>query len=235
MLQLLPSSTPLQIVTFLKWWTTERGLLLVAVISAIIALWTYRQNSVIERNANRPMMCAEYVRPAGPHDHLRIKVSNKGKSVAKNVSFTFDPPLPTPKPEDVRKNMGRHATTLPIDLVKAVFCRRSFETWVPGYEAEALLWIQNERIDLLADDLESAEGVPAQQGLVISFEDDRGRRYTERFVLDVKTVLGFTFRESSDGTLEKNTHHIHNELEKVNDNLSALHTTIDEAIHPPTE
>ena len=88
----------------LGWWTVERvnaasnvGLLVTAIMTAVLALGSMRQSRAIEVRANRPMMTAEALPPEGAGHPLKFLVTNRGRTVARNVSVSFEPPL-TPRP-----------------------------------------------------------------------------------------------------------------------------------------
>lgn len=184
--------------SFLSWWTVERTALLVATLSAAIALWGLYQNGRIARAATRPMMMVEYMRPTAENPHLKLKISNKGKSVARNVRFTFEPKLPKPDLNKLQKEYEFRGRYAPIELVQALFEDTKFDTWPPGFESEYLFWIKPPQLDLLSNNTESVEGIPARQTVKIVFEDDFKKRFSEVIVLDIRSVAGTTFIRSGE-------------------------------------
>lgn len=65
-------------------------------MTAVLALGSMRQSRAIEVRANRPMMTAKALPPEGAGDPLKFLVTNRGRTVARNVSVSFEPPLPHP-------------------------------------------------------------------------------------------------------------------------------------------
>lgn len=185
-----------QFFELLQWWTVDRTALLIATVSAAIALWGLHQNRRIARNAARPMMMVEYMPPTLDNLHLKVKITNKGQSVARNVRFSFDPKLPDPNPDALRKTYGFKGKNTPLASVKALRVDNTFTTWPPGFESEYLFWIKPLKLDFLSTDVESMEGIPAQQKVTITFTDDLNKEYSEDFVLDIRSVAGTTFPSS---------------------------------------
>ena len=189
---------------FLHWWTAERisaaanaGLLLTAIRSACVALRSMEQSRDIEHRANRPMMIAEVVPPTDRREEVGLRVANLGRSVAKDVQVKFDPELPEPDLDvlNTRARSGTQYNSTNLEEVLAIFDRRTFNTWTPGMEVTAQYWAVPKDFDR-SDVGESAEGVPARQGVLIAYKDEVGCRYEEEFILDIHTVLGLRFTKS---------------------------------------
>ena len=84
----------------ISWWTTDRitaamnvVIAVAAISSFVLALRTLRLNRRININANRPMIMAEILQPDYAQQPLRLMISNRGRSVAKNVAVLFEPDL----------------------------------------------------------------------------------------------------------------------------------------------
>lgn len=211
---------------FLGWWTTDRtqvllnlGLLILASISAFLALRSLRLSRQIEINANRPMMTARVVSPEFHYDVIRFEVANLGKSVAKNVRVKFDPPLPEPNLERARKNCKsiHNPHVPPLARVHALFRDQVFSTWVPGTIASVAYWLPpKDKLTKEGELPRSAEGVPANQDVIITFEDELGNKYSESFELNVRPVIGLDFRQTSAEIVAQNSTNLHKELTKLN-------------------
>ena len=152
---------------FAGWWTTERtsvlinaSIALIALVSLLVAQRSLRLNRQININANRPMMMAQILMPDYAKETLRLMVSNRGKSVAKNVKVTFEPDLPSTTEQNGAAAGGFHYS--PVRRVKSIFSNTVFSTWVPGHQVDVAYWLQPDE-KLLDGNLisNSAEGVPA--------------------------------------------------------------------------
>lgn len=189
---------------FVSWWTVERGTLLVnslllttAVFTACVGLKSYLLTNKAQRRAIRPMMTAEILPPEGDILSLKLQISNRGPSVAKNVRVLFDPPLPTANLRKLNENsipqIKFHSSL--IGRISQIFEDESFDTWMPGVKITASYWAVNRKEKLSGNSVVSAEGVPGRQAVIIKFEDENGEEYCDRFVLDIRTILGTEFRD----------------------------------------
>lgn len=174
-----------------------------------------RQARDIENRANRPMMVAEIVPPEGTKDEVGLRVTNAGKSVARNVLVEFDPPLP--EPDLNRLNQQGDATyyATNIEQLNNIFEGRKFLTWTPGMEVTAPYWAPPKTLGLDSGLSESAEGVPAVQKVVVKFQDERGIHYQDTFALDVHTVLGLRFSETEQAKIRKELNRLANSVERI--------------------
>lgn len=217
---------------FFGWWTTDRtntlvnaGLLGLAGVSAWYAKKLFTQNIEIDRNANRPMMTARVLDPDRNMEDLRFEVSNMGKSVAQDVKVEFDPKLPQPDKEKLNEN-SPSGTTYNASILQRVydmFEGRVFATWVSGMSVSVPYWSPPKEDMEIGQPLPlSAEGVPPVQTLVISYKDEFGRSYVERYELNVAAVLGVDFMDSSNGDVVKNTKKIYEKLDGFNKTLTQI-------------
>lgn len=172
------------------------GLLLTAIITACLALQSMRQARDIEQRANRPMMVAEVIAPGEELEEVGLRVKNVGKTVARNVQVSFDPPLPEPNLEKLNSRSASEYYATNMEALHAIFDGRTFLTWTPGMEVEAKYWAAPENFNPWLPLPDSAEGVPPEQKVVICFEDEVGNHFQDHYVLDVHTVLGLRFKDS---------------------------------------
>lgn len=188
---------------FASWWTAERTnvlinatIALIALVSLLVARRSLRLNRQISINANRPMMMAEILMPDYAKETLRLMVSNRGKSVAKNVKVSFDPDLPNTTGQNEATAVGSHYS--PIRRVKSIFSNTVFSTWVPGHQVDVAYWLQPEGKLLDGDSIsDSAEGVPGIMFALLEYDDELNNHYSERFELNVRSVIGSDFRTNS--------------------------------------
>lgn len=195
---------------FLAWWTVDRvnasanvGLLLTAIVTAVLALKSMQQARDIERRANRPMMIAEIIPPDRVDGEVSFRVANMGRSVAKNVTLEFDPPLPEPDLERLNEQSSSTYNFTNIARLNVIFVDRTFLTWTPGMEVTAMYWAVPKDFDPMSSVGDSAEGVPPEQGVILRFDDEAGESYVDKFTLDVHTVLGVTFVDSEEKRLRQ--------------------------------
>lgn len=186
----------------MSWWTAERltaamnvVIAAAAISSFVLALRTLRLNRKININANRPMIMAEVLQPDYAQEPLRLMISNRGRSVAKDVVVGFEPDL-----SEVKMQSGSQegeALHSAVDRVETIFRNRVFSTWVPGHQIDVAYWLQpsGKLVDggTIAD---SAEGVPPEVFARVEYDDELGNHYSERYELNVRAVLGNDFRVS---------------------------------------
>jgi hypothetical protein len=146
------------------------------VAAAIVAIWTLvalRQDS---RDRTRPVIIAE-ICAAVLAEVGELIVRNVGASVAKNVTFKFDPELQTEGGMVAPYLQRRYS--------------RTTRTFGPGA--------------MIHDVYQYAQGppepVPDEFTLTIDYYDTRGRHYTDSYDLSVVTLRDHTRIESSDDDL----------------------------------
>lgn len=195
----------LQPALHLSWWTAERlsaaanvGLLMTAVVTALLALQTIKQTQKIEMRANRPMMTAEIIAPAGMHGDAGLRIINRGRTVAHNVQVSFEPQLPDPDLARLNENARAHFFRTRVEAVRAIFSDVTYPTWPPGMEVTVRYWVPPKDFDPFSELGNSAEGIPPQQTVRIHYEGEGSRnlKYVEDFVLDIRAVIGAEFRKS---------------------------------------
>lgn len=115
----------------ISWWTADRltaamnvVIAVAAISSFVLALRTLRLNRRININANRPMIMAEILQPDYAQQPLRLMISNRGRSVAKNIAVLFEPDL-----SEVKMQSGSQkgeALYSAVDRVETIFRDRIF-------------------------------------------------------------------------------------------------------------
>lgn len=149
-----------------------------AVAVALFQLNTAREE---QRQVNRPVMVAQYERPAGPGQPLEVSVRNIGRTVARDVRISFDPPLPAAAPAPAGGGGPGAAAPGPVELVRRTLMDTTFETWAPGQKVTVPLWAPHP--DGPAAPY-SAEGVPRRQRIRFSYRGHDGRRHEESLELN---------------------------------------------------
>jgi len=155
------------------------------------------QREAVER-ANRPMMTVRYLPPQNERSVLELEISNAGRSVAYEVRVTFEPDLPARHLDVLNENSHPNLTFHKpnIDLPRTVFVGRIFQTWVPGQCVTAPFWVQH--MDYQVGDRASlsAEGIPANQLVRISYRGENHVRYSDTFELDPGIWAAMLFYET---------------------------------------
>jgi hypothetical protein len=142
-------------------WTAMGSIATVA--AAVVAIWTLvalRQDS---RDRTRPVIIAE-ICAAVLSNVGELIVRNVGPSVAKNVTFKFDPELPTSGGIVAPYLQRRYSRTIRI--------------FGPGMMIH----------DVYQYAREPREPVPDEFTLTINYDDMRGRHYTDSYELSVVTL-----------------------------------------------
>lgn len=174
------------------------------------------QREAVER-ANRPMMSARYLPPENPMSVLKLEVSNSGKSVAYRVRVEFEPDLPEPDINLLNKNSdpGQHFYYPNIKFPKSIFSMREFQTWVPGQSITTPFWVTHKDFEIGDPEELSAEGIPANQLVHITYEDERGHPYVETFELNPGIWAGKVFPETEEEKQRKALEKLAKSVEKV--------------------
>lgn len=186
---------------------------------------SHKHNQQAQKESLRPYMVAQLLPPRFSGDFGRIGVRNYGKTVARNVVVTFDPELPRLPLEEINKNSrNSHINQPTIDLIDRVFSK-PFSTIAPGQEVESPYWsirkkyngyVAPKSVDLPPEEGAankkreakereefdkknaglSADGFPEDTQAVITYMDDEGNKYENRFGLNPAILQGHTFRET---------------------------------------
>ncbi|WP_406025917.1 hypothetical protein OH802_05695 [Nocardioides sp. NBC_00850] len=158
-----------------------------AIVTAVVAGWALNQQRKDSHDQARPVVIAT-LRP-GPrtsHGSMYLIVKNAGASLARRVRVTFSPTLPTAE----IASSGQPAIAGP-------FITRRYAEAIPVLgPGEAL---NNIYCNLTHDD----EGIPHQVTVAVSYEDDRGRTYTDTYPLDLDIYRLETFSSPGDTDYSK--------------------------------
>lgn len=191
----------------------------VAAAAAIFTLWVgistlraskrnYEQQERDSREANRPMMVAELqLRPYLQRRGFLV-ISNLGRTVARNVQVTLDPPI------DRAHVLNEHYRS----TINAIQTRYAdpIPVFIPGQTWTNLYWIGT-----FYGDHEKEVDVADRFTVRISYDDGSGHDYGDEFVLDWKTLGMETLSSTSEddhGLLKS----IRDHLKHVDDSLVAL-------------
>ena len=168
------------------------GALVTSLVGAWVGVKTLRENTKGTRNSQRPLMVAELLPPEQPKFPAVLRVANEGNTVARDVTVTFNPPLPEPDLEGFQNRVidGVEVAKTLMETIHDMFDGRVFTSWVPGRETTVDFWAPPRG---LTSDSCSAEGVPPRQGLTVKYKDIRGRAYADEYVLDIAQVMGSNY------------------------------------------
>lgn len=174
---------------FWHWWTTARVASAaavsgagVAVVTGTTAIRSLRHSKAATQRTTRPMMVAT-LRLSGAATAMLV-VSNVGKSFARNVQVSFDPPLPThdqsPDGQGSVIRFVRHRYSKPIGV------------WPPGYTVRNEFYVLGDERDE-AGFRKNIDGIPIETEIVFEYQDDDGNKYYERIPLDPTLLQGETW------------------------------------------
>lgn len=136
-----------------------------AVITSLVAVITLGQIRKDSRDAIRPMVVVELRDVPLSAATMSLVVRNVGRSVARNVSITFDPPLP--KPADLHGGLVHHVNRRYADPIP---------TLTPGTRLENIWRFRG--------DADRGQQVPAARVVATAvYQDTRGHVYEDRYVL----------------------------------------------------
>lgn len=182
------------------------------------------QREAIER-AYRPMMVAEYVKLDGVPGIMSIVIKNLGNTLAKNVHFEFDPPIPNVDiEEEIRKKKENKEYLHPYTFfIHRVLVKNKYETWIPGQKLSCIFWKAKEG-DF--EYLESVHGIPQKQKVTIKYEDEKGKNYSDDYVLSPIFISGEVFSPTSDKSKIKELKNISKELKQISRSLKKFETVV---------
>lgn len=169
----------------IPWWTTARVTATVAAVAlmgglttAIMAIRAFRHTQRNSHSRTRPMMSAEF--KIVDKETLNLVVKNHGASIARDVLVCFTPSQPNHEMSaDGYGNFGR--------LINERY-ERPVPVWVPGREMESFYWLRDDQGT--NDAPRSVDGMPYLTNATISYVGDDGRRYDDKFPLDVREFSG---------------------------------------------
>lgn len=120
---------------FWHWWTAARVASAAAVsgagmaaITGTTAIRTLRHNRRATQRTTRPMMVGT-LKPSGKTSAM-LEVTNTGPSIARNVTVSFDPPLP-------EHDMTAQGEPSVIPFVRSRYSR-PIAAWAPQYTTRSM-------------------------------------------------------------------------------------------------
>lgn len=174
---------------------------------------------------SRPRMNAYLGSPTYEKGFLPLVVENVGKTPARDVTVTFDPPLP--EPDVTRLNANTSETSVyqksPVEMTLEKYEGKTFKTWAPNQSTSVPFWATKfERLPqretgkskiLVNDDGspayatlvrvhtdgamlldESADGIPADVEVIITYSDEHGNQFKDCVSLSPDLWVSTTFR-----------------------------------------
>lgn len=146
------------------------GTLVVAAVATFIARRQLIQARELREEEAAPAVVVDIVPNEGASHILDLVIENVGKTVARNVKITFDPPL-----ESATDMRG-------FDLAEWMPIREGIKTLVPGRRIKAMF---DESVDRYNSDL------PRQYDVTVECSDWRGRpMQKQQFTLDMTPLYG---------------------------------------------
>lgn len=173
------------------WFNTARvgaaaalGALGLATITTTVAVRTLRQTRRDSKAKARPTISAELRAIAHTHGAQSLVIRNTGRSIAKDVRVTFNPPIPMPEN--------------PEGLVTPTMLRRYSEpvpVMTPGMELDNLYYAAQPGPE--GNTMINGEPVPDTVTVRISYTSGDGDAYEDDYPLDVELLRARTFQTSS--------------------------------------
>ncbi|MFC8411046.1 hypothetical protein [Arthrobacter sp. NPDC057259] len=176
--------------------------LVVAAVSAFIALRALRNTAKDSDSRSRPMVVAEFQFGISSAAHLDLVVRNYGPSLAKNLSVRFD--------RDITDGSGDALTI--GHLVRNRYEGRTFHSFSPGQEFRNVWWrgeeVKGQRR------MKNAFDTPDSVTVILKYADLKGKKYREVFELETDSFMQHTEGTSSASLLGR--------VKTINDSLSSL-------------
>jgi hypothetical protein len=160
---------------------------LVVFAGGIVAAWQVHEARRLREDQARPFVIIDF-HPWQTIIELSIK--NIGKTLARDVTFAFDPPLTSTR--DDSSGRGK--------LTKLNLFQHGIPTLAPGREMKLFF-------DQFPSRLQA--GLPLTYNVSVSYTDTVGRRYNDPTVLDLAAYLG------TGGIRRDGLHEIHRRLEEL--------------------
>ena len=171
---------------------TALGTMITAVVAVAAAVFAYsqvRELRLTRREQTRPFVVVDVQPSRVWANALNLVIENVGATVARNVTFEFQPPL-----KSTQDGSG-------YDIGDSVLVREGIPMLPPGRRIETLLDISHER---LRSDL------PLRYDVRVQLHDFRGKpQKPQSYVLDLGYLYGLT------GLSEYGVHHIAKSLREI--------------------
>lgn len=177
--------------------------------TAIVAIGHLADARAERREASRPMVVTE-LRPIHyVHGWQRLVVQNYGATVARDLSVSFDPPIPPPDPADESTSdrffiLQRYRNSIPF---------------LPPGQALSNTWLADSGGP--GNDITPREPIPNPCTVTLRYAGHDGHAYQERYDLDT-TVHGFETTATSSRSPEGQAKEAVGHLKSVAESLKAM-------------
>ncbi|WP_155854662.1 hypothetical protein [Paenarthrobacter nicotinovorans] len=174
-----------------KWVAANSGPLglLVAVVSAVIALSAVVRTAKDSHNRSRPMVVAEFQFAKDSPSHLDLVIRNYGPTIARNLSVEFD--------RHITDDSGDEWTI--GQLMYRRYAGTTFHSFSPNQEFRNVWWrgqeVSGQRRQVNAFD------TPESVTVALRYQDPKGKKYREEFELETGSFLLSTTATASTSLL----------------------------------
>jgi len=168
-----------------------------AVVAVAAAIFAWRQVTEARRTREaqaQPFVVVDIQPGRAWMNWLTMVVENIGKTLAKDVRITFDPPLTT----TVKDN----------DLAKSVLIREGVAVLPPGRRVETLFDLSHDRLK---------QGLPMRYEVTVSFRDYRNRQQES-----LPYIIDLTYLYDLEPLGEKTMHNLVDEVHQLREELEKL-------------
>jgi len=140
----------------------------VALLAAGFAAWQVWEIRRTREEQARPFVVVDIRPSTAASNILNLVIENVGTTVARNVTFEFEPPLQSSQEK--------------YDLSESVLIRTGIPTLPPRRRIEALFDVSHERVNT---------NLPMRYDVTVNLSDARGRRQgPEQYVVDLSHLYG---------------------------------------------
>jgi len=168
----------------------------VVAVAAVIFAWRQVTEARRTREAQaQPFVVVDIEPGRAWMNWLTLVVENVGKTLAKDVRITFDPPLTT----TVKDN----------DLTKSVLLREGIAVLPPGRRIETLFDLSHDRLE---------QGLPMSYEVSVSFRDYRNRQQES-----LPYIIDLTYLYDLEPLKENTMHDLVGEVSKLRGELEKFH------------
>jgi hypothetical protein len=181
-----------------------------AVVAVAAAIFAWRQVTEARRTRGaqaQPFVIVDIELGRVWMNWLTLVVENVGKTLAKDVRITFDPPLST--------------TVKDKDLTKSVLLREGISVLPPGRRIETLFDLSHDRLE---------QRLPMRYKISVSFRDYRNRQQES-----LPYVIDLTYLYDLEPLREKTTHDLVEEVSKLRGDLEKFHRTQGLLVRRPSD
>jgi hypothetical protein len=176
--------------SWLEWWTAERavafatmGQLLVLLVAALVAGFQVREARRLREDQARPFVVVDFQVTRPPE--IRLAITNLGKTMARDVRVSFDPPLQSSLDRAGNRRADLRMLNEPIPAMP------------PGKVYSTLF------------DVGLHDELPSRYMVTVAYQGDHGRQYPpDTFPLDLGLYGDLEFE--TPGTIKDLYHELHN-------------------------